>query len=72
MLTVLGEQDVGEKLGARASARDRVRWGRRLCDCFTGPAGELLAHMLDHFPLARERSFGPLRLRPALIDFFWL
>jgi hypothetical protein len=45
---------MGEQLGARAPARDWMRWGRRLRDRFAGPAGELLAHVLDHFPLARD------------------
>jgi hypothetical protein len=54
MKAVLGEQDVGEELRPRPSARDRVRWGGRLADRFAGPAGELLAHMLDHLPLARN------------------
>ena len=54
MQAVLGEQDMGEQLRARAPARDRVRWRRRLADRFAGPAGELLAHVLDHLPLARN------------------
>src|SRR5258708_37901596 len=45
---------MGEQLGACAPARDWMRWGRRLRDRFAGPAGELLAHVLDHFPPARD------------------
>ena len=55
MQAVLGEQDVGEQLWAGAPARDRVRWGGRLADRFAGPAGELLAYVLDHLPLARNQ-----------------
>ena len=45
---------MGEQLGACAPARDWMRWGRRLRDRLAGPAGELLPHVLDHFPLARD------------------
>jgi hypothetical protein len=45
---------MGEQLRARASARDRVRGRRWLCDRLAGPAGDLLAHMLDHLPLPRD------------------
>jgi len=41
-------------LGPARHAHDWMRWGRRLRDRFAGPAGELLAHVLDHFPLARD------------------
>lgn len=51
---VLGEQDMGQQLGPRTPARNRMRGGRRLGDRFAGPADELLAHMLDHLPLARN------------------
>ena len=54
MQAVFGEQDMGEQRGPGTSARDRVRWRRRLGDRLAGPAGELLAHVLDHFPLARN------------------
>src|SRR6185312_5777934 len=33
---------------------NRMRGGRRLGDRFAGPADELLAHVLDHLPLARN------------------
>src|SRR6516162_392969 len=45
---------MSEHLGPCTSSRDRVRWRRRLGDRFAGPADELLAHVLDHFPLARN------------------
>ena len=51
---VLGEQDMSEQLGTCAPARDRMRGRRRLADRFAGPAGELLAHVLDHLPLPRN------------------
>src|SRR5882724_928499 len=54
MQAILGEQNVGEQVGACASACDRMRWGWWLCDRLAGPAGELLAHMLDHLPLPRD------------------
>ena len=54
MQAVLGEQDMGEQLGAGAPARDRMRGRRRLGDRLAGAAGELLAHVLDHLPLARN------------------
>src|SRR5690349_21282950 len=49
MQAELGEQNMGEQFWAGTTARNRVRWGRRLADRFAGPAGELLAHVLDHF-----------------------
>jgi hypothetical protein len=54
MQAVLGEQDMGEQLWPGAPARDRMRRRRRLRDRLAGPAGELLAHVLDHLPLARN------------------
>src|SRR4051794_14019682 len=54
MQAVLEEQDMGEKLRARAPACDRMRRGWWLCDRPAGPAGELLAHMLDHLSLPRH------------------
>jgi hypothetical protein len=55
MQAILGEQDVGEQFGASAPERDRVRRGGRLADCFTNPTGELLRHVLDDCPLARNQ-----------------
>ena len=54
MQAVLGEQHMGEQLRSGTPARDRMRGRRRLADRLAGPAGELLAHMLDHLPLARN------------------
>src|SRR5262245_18050919 len=54
MQTILGERDMGEQLGARTPARDRMRGRRWLCDRLAAPARELLAHVLDHLPLARN------------------
>jgi hypothetical protein len=31
-----------------------MRWGRRFGDLLARPAGELLAHVLQHFPLFRH------------------
>jgi hypothetical protein len=66
MQAILGEQDMGEQFWAHAPARNRVRRDGRLADRFTGPAGELLAHMLDHFPLAGDQF---QRLGHVLADF---
>jgi hypothetical protein len=54
MQAVFGEQDMGEQSGAGTPACDRMRGRWRLRDCLTGPTRELLAHVLDHFPLARN------------------
>jgi ABC-type Fe3+ transport system permease subunit len=40
--------------GVVAGFLANLRWSRRLRDCLAGPAGELLAHVLDYFPLARD------------------
>src|SRR5260370_1013873 len=45
---------MGEQPWPGTSARDRVRRRRRLRDLLAGPARELLAHVLDHLPLARD------------------
>jgi hypothetical protein len=37
-----------------------VRGGRWLRDRLAGPAGELLAHVLDYFPLARNERKHPV------------
>src|ERR1700759_4638028 len=52
--TVLGEQNMGQQLGPCTPARNRMRGSRRLGDRFAGPADELLTHVLDHLPLARN------------------
>ena len=54
MQAIFGEQHLCEQMRSGAAARDRVRGGRRLGDRFAGAAGELLAHVLDHFPLPRH------------------
>ncbi len=54
MQAVLDGQDVGQQLGSRTSARDRMRGCRRLGDRFAGAADELLAHVLDHLPPTRN------------------
>src|SRR5208337_4976514 len=51
---VLGEQHLCEQPWPGATARDRMRGRRRLRDALAGAAGELLAHVLDHFPLPRH------------------
>ena len=55
MQAVLGEQHMRQQPRPGASARDRMRRRRRLGDRLAAPAGELLAHMLDHLPLARHQ-----------------
>src|SRR6266545_3296104 len=55
MQAVLGEQNMGEQLRARTPACDRMRGRRWLRDRLAGPAGELLAHMLDHLPLLWDK-----------------
>ena len=55
MQAVLGEQDMRQQPRPGAPARDRMRRRRRLGDRLAGPAGELLAHVLDHLPLARHQ-----------------
>jgi hypothetical protein len=57
---VFAEQHLGEKLRAGASARDRMRRGRRLRDLLAVAARPLLAHVLDHLPL-RWDTFQRLR-----------
>src|SRR5258708_39883701 len=45
---------MGEQLRPCTPPRNRVRGSRWLGDRFAGPADELLTHMLDHLPLARN------------------
>ena len=54
MLAVLLEQDHRQQVGAGPAARRRVERRRRLRDLLAIPAGELLAHRLDHLPPARD------------------
>ena len=55
MQAILGEQDMGEQLRPRPRAIGAMG---RAWDRFAGPAGELLADMLDHFPLPRNELQG--------------
>ena len=55
MQAVLGEQHMRQQPRPGAAARDRVRRRRRLGDLLAAPARELLAHVLDHLPLARHQ-----------------
>src|ERR1700676_1544971 len=55
MLAELLEHDHGQQAGPRPSSRDDMEWRRRLADLLAVPAGELLPHRLDHFPLTGRR-----------------
>jgi hypothetical protein len=55
VLTELLEHDHRQQARTRPRPRYRVEWRRRLADLFAVPAGELLPHGLDHFPLTRLR-----------------
>jgi hypothetical protein len=52
MQPILPEQDVGQQSGTGPAAGDRMRRRRRLRDRLAGSARVLLAHVLDHLPLA--------------------
>ncbi len=54
VLAELLEQDHGEQARAGPAARRRVERCRCLRDALAVAAGELLAHGLDHLPLARD------------------
>src|SRR6516225_1247898 len=54
VLSELVEQDRRQQLWPNEAARRRVERRRRLRDRLAVPAGELLAHRLDHLPLARD------------------
>ena len=54
MLAELLEQDHGQQVGAGEAARRHMEGCRRLRDRLAFPARELLAHRLDHLPLARN------------------
>ena len=54
VLAVLGEQDHRQQARPGAAARDDMERRRRLGDRLAGPAGELLAHGLDHLPVPRH------------------
>src|SRR5450759_1116362 len=55
MLPKLLEQDHRQKTGTGPAPGDHMERRRSLADLLTVPAGELLADMLDHLPLARDR-----------------
>ena len=54
MLPVLLEQDHRQQARTGPAARDHMERRRRLADLLAVAAGELLAHVLDHLPLARD------------------
>lgn len=54
MLTELLEQDHGEEIWPGEAARRHMEGSRRLRDLLAFTARELLAHSLDHLPLARD------------------
>src|SRR5674476_1107769 len=55
MLPKLLEQNHGQKIGAGPAPGDHMERRRSLADLLTVPTGELLADVLDHLPLARDR-----------------
>ena len=55
MLGELLEQDHGQKVRPGKAARRHMERRRRLGDRLALPAGELLAHRLDHLPAPRDR-----------------
>ncbi len=55
MLPELLEQDHREKTGTRPTPRNHMERSRGLADLLAVPASELLADMLDHLPLPRNR-----------------
>ncbi len=60
VLTILLKDKHGDQAWPGPSTRDRMEGGWRLADLLAGPAGELLAHGLDHFPLTGDhlQRFG--------------
>ena len=54
MLAILLEQDHRQQARSREPARHDMEGRRRLADLLAVPAGELLAHRLDHLPPARD------------------
>ena len=55
MLPKLLEQDHREQVRTSPAPGDHMEWRRSLADLLAVPAGELLADMLDHLPLTRDR-----------------
>ena len=66
MLPELLEQDHRQQAGAGPTAGQHVKGGRRLADRLAVAAAELLADMLDHFPLPRDHF---QRLGDVLAEF---
>ena len=58
MLAELGVKDHRQQARPDMAARNDVERRRRLGDLLAGPAAELLAHGLDHLPLARHHLQG--------------
>jgi hypothetical protein len=54
MLPELLEQDHRQQTGPGPAAGEHMKGGRRLADLLAVAAAELLADMLDHFPLPRD------------------
>ena len=54
MRSVFAEQDLRQELRSGAAASDRMERRRRLGDLLAGPAGKLLAHMLNDLPSRRD------------------
>src|SRR5690606_28549254 len=52
MLAIFVEGHHGDQAGPGPATRDDMEWRWRLANLLAGPAGELLAHRLDHLPLA--------------------
>lgn len=65
VLPELLEQHHRQQVRVGMAARDDVERRRRLGDRLAFPAGEALAHRLDHFPLARNHL---QRLRDILAE----
>jgi hypothetical protein len=55
MLAKLLEQDHRQETGTGPAPGNHMERRRSLADLLAVPAGKLLAHMLDHLPLARDR-----------------
>src|SRR5439155_1233188 len=58
VLAELGVEDHRQQARSGACPRNRMEWRRRLGDLLARPAAELLAHGLDHLPLARHYLQG--------------
>src|ERR1700726_559619 len=67
MIVVLRDDDMGQQSRPGAAAGNRVIWRGRRDDDVAGPAGELLADMLDHLEPARHviECLGDILADPA-------